>query len=82
MTRKVSTTSVRSLPSKATSHAVKIIRAESEHVPAQKTRLKSNSKAQPSVNGDAEHSPWHVTAVAPDNKPKVTERRVMLTTEL
>ena len=77
VTRKVSSTNVKSLPTKGTSQVVTVQRTQSESIaPAPPTKPAN------------ELSPWHVTSVAAATKPQglepsrpVTQRRV-ITTEL
>lgn len=66
VTRKVSTTSAKSLPSKTMSQVVVVSRSQSE-----------SSPASAAVNG-SELSPWHVNNVTENG----VQRRITLTTEL
>ena len=86
VTREVSTTRVKSRAKDATAHVVKITRTPSETSGKVGQRIPSDSGRHtlPVVNGsnDLSPSPWHVTSLTADGKPAVTERKIMLTTEL
>ena len=87
VTREVSTTRVKSQAKDATAHVVKITRTPSETSGKSRAGHRTPSDASqhntaPAVNGSSDLSPWHVTSLTADGKPAVTERKVMLTTEL
>lgn len=68
VTRKVSTTSVKSLPNKSMAQAVTVTRSQSSE---------PNKPPAPPTN---ELSPWHVTTVNADGVPQ--QKRLCMTTEL
>lgn len=87
VTRKVSSTSVKSLPTKGTSQIVSVQRTSSE-----KTGPQTHVQPPPpkTIVPNSELSPWHVTSISANHKPQgvettkappITQRRV-ITTEL
>ncbi|ELT92733.1 hypothetical protein CAPTEDRAFT_228832 [Capitella teleta] len=84
VTRKVSSTSVKSLPTKSSSQIVTVQRTSSEK-PGPQTHMQAPPPKPISIPSN-ELSPWHVTSISakgaePAKPPPVTQRRV-ITTEL